>query len=624
MPPGWLSGGALIVRKDGAILEANAAIVAWAGMAGGTAGKRLIDCLRFPAWREPVEGLLQATAPFGVLALSGSGPAGPEWYSLEAARHGEVVFLRLNSTLAPAEPGEPAEQALYLRLTRAEAQLQAFIERWPGVVFHQRPDFAFQWISPRIEELTGEPPARWRAQPELFWKIVHESDLEELQQHLKRPDQDGEGVVRSFRIRHLKTGRVTYILEHRKTLRGENGETAGYEGVWLDVTRQTVAEKRLSSAAWKETLALLTMGLAHDFSNIMAGILSLSETFQAQVEKEHPFQEGLALIQQNARQASQLVQRILNLHRGRVGERNYHNLNDLVADTVELVRKVVPRRIVIQTDLATEALPLYVDAVEFRQVFINLTLNAVEAMPQRGHLVFRTSLHREPLALPHRHGKLPRLPWVCLSVEDDGCGIPARNLGSIFDPFFTTKALNKGSGLGLYNARLFVDKHEGVLGVESEERVRTVFRVCLPLADFTEAEQLLTRQETRRHTLLLLGGTGVTLDSTAEFLRQHGFYVVTAGTAEGARELLRSPDFQFSGVMLLITGNDPALETVFQSVREQGLPFKCILQIVSRNQDEVENALLRAADLVLAPDVPPTELAARLQSLLDGAAARSL
>jgi nitrogen-specific signal transduction histidine kinase len=126
----------------------------------------------------------------------------------------------------------------------------------------------------------------------------------------------------------------------------------GYEGVWLDVTRQTIAEKRLSSAAWKETLAVLTMGLAHDFSNVMAGIHSISESFLAQIDAQNPFHEGMSLIRQNSLQASQLVQRIINLHHGKTGERNYHDLNEIVGGLVELGRKIIPRRIEITIELA--------------------------------------------------------------------------------------------------------------------------------------------------------------------------------------------------------------------------------------------------------------------------------
>src|SRR5687768_7848488 len=140
-----------------------------------------------------------------------------------------------------------------------------------------------------------------------------------------------------------------------------------------------IAEKRLASAVWKETLGVLTMGLAHDFSNIMAGIYSLSETYQSALQQEDDHFQGFGLIKRNSLQATQLVQRILSLHQGKVGQRNYYSANELVTDTLEIVRKTV-RRISLHTNFSADQLPLYIDPVEFRQVLVNLTLNASDAM----------------------------------------------------------------------------------------------------------------------------------------------------------------------------------------------------------------------------------------------------
>ena len=259
----------------------------------------------------------------------------------------------------------------------------------------------------------------------------------------------------------------------------------GYEVVWLDVTRQTIAEKRLSTAAWKETLAVLTLGMAHDFTNIIAGIHSLSESFLARMDGRHPFHEGLSLVKKNSLQASQLVKRMVNLHLGQTGERNYHNLNDIVGDLVELVTKILPRRIQLAADLSLLQLPAYLDVVEFRQVVINLLLNAADAMPRGGRLTLRTSRHEELPALENMKGMAPRLPCICLAIEDTGCGIKPRHLASIFDPFFTTKA--KGSGLGLYNARLAIEKLQGAISVVSKEGAGASFQIWLPEADFSES-----------------------------------------------------------------------------------------------------------------------------------------
>src|SRR5262249_7318681 len=162
----------------------------------------------------------------------------------------------------------------------------------------------------------------WGRQPQRFWQVVHEADIEDLRRQIQRAPLAPQGTTSTYRIRNLKTGRVAYVLEHRQAVTSSNGLLLGYEGVWLDITRQTIASKRRSSAAWKETLSILPMGLAHDFSNIMAGIHSLSETFLSQVDAQHPFSEGLGLIRAHSLQASQLVHRIIHLHHGKTGERN--------------------------------------------------------------------------------------------------------------------------------------------------------------------------------------------------------------------------------------------------------------------------------------------------------------
>src|SRR3984957_5017547 len=171
---------------------------------------------------------------------------------------------------------------------------------WPCVIFSQRPDFSLQFASQNIKELTGLDSDDWCGQRDPFWELVHESDAADLRQQFKRAAQSNSPVTNTYRIRHALTGRVAYILEHRQPISNPPGLLLGYEVVWLDVTRQTIAERRLSTAAWKETLAVLTLGMAHDFTNVISGIHSLSESFLAQMDDQHPFHEGLSLIKKSS------------------------------------------------------------------------------------------------------------------------------------------------------------------------------------------------------------------------------------------------------------------------------------------------------------------------------------
>lgn len=622
----WLNAGAAVVDDHGRLVESNEEFACWAGISpyesaslAELLGRRCAD------WKEELEGILAREETFQAGYLEECSANPPCWYRYELAAADRRRFFRLSRCLPPLdeltesawdkyldEPGPRRE--LYARTLRAEGQLKLLGGKWPGVLFNQRADYTFSFVSRKIEDWTGISTIDWARRPQRFWDVVHEADVGELQNQLSRC-KSGEPATTTFRIRHAQTGRVTYILERREAILSSNGLVLGYDGAWIDVSRQTIAEKRLVSAVWKETLGVLTMGLAHDFSNILAGVYSLSETYQSSVKPGDDLYEAFGLIKRNSLQATQLVQRILSLHQGKVGQRNYYNANELVSDTLEVLRKTV-RRLQVHTDYCQDQLPLYIDPIEFRQLMVNLTLNAADAMPEGGDLYYSTSLHEELPPLDLFQGILPKTPAVCVAVRDTGCGIAADHLNQIFDPFFTTKPLNKGSGLGLYNARLFVEKHGGAISVQSLEGAGTTFRVWLPKANFTESERFQTELVLGRKTLLLVEPTGKTLDQAAQSLRESGFYVATAASERSAIELLHAPDYHFDAVLALVNGKNRVSSRLFNEISRMKVPIKKIVQIYGSNEDEHDTGLLERADFVIRSDLPANEIAAKVREVL--------
>jgi signal transduction histidine kinase len=582
-------------------------------------------------WQGSLARLRDSTTPFERMNIKLAGDPGhsPQWFTLEVGRAPQNSFARVSSMLPPLadlEEGiwdehlrnDAARREMFVRLLRAEARLEGLTRRWPCVIFSQRPDFSLQFASPNIKELTGMDESDWSSQRGRFWDLVHESDAAELRQQFKRAVQTGSGVTSTYRIRHFLTGRVAYILEHRQPAISHSGLLLGYEVVWLDVTRQTIAEKRLLTAAWKETLAVLTLGMAHDFTNIIAGIHSLSESFLSSLDAAHPFHEGLSLIKKSSLQAGQLVQRMIALHLGQTGERNYHDLNDIVHDLVDLVNKILSRRIQVSTDLEPVQLPVYLDVVEFRQVVINLMLNAADSMPQGGVLTLETRRHKELPVLENMKGVAPRLPCISLAIQDTGVGIKQRHLASIFDPFFTTKS--KGSGLGLYNARIAMERHQGAISVISKEGLGTTFQLWLPEADFSESARLQEeafRARSTRRSLLLVGQVGEVLDETAEWLRSHNYHVVVAASTDNLAELLQSSDYQFAGVLLLAEPNNPALNSLPAEFRQQRKDLKLVLKPVGCSQDDLDGQLLKDIDLLLNPDLSEADMLNKLNVFFD-------
>ena len=211
-------------------------------------------------------------------------------------------------------------------------------------------------------------------------------------------------------------------------------------------------------------------------------------------------------------------------------------------------------------------------------------------------------------------GVAPRLPCVCLQVDDTGGGIAPGDLHRLFDPFFTTKFVNQGTGLGLHTARLFAERNHGAISVESSAGAGATFRLWLPQADFNEADEMLTAAQQRPRRLLLAGGTTTALKTLADFWRKNHFEVVLAHG--DAQAILLSGEHAFDA-LLLVGGEDDAPFTALAALaRRQKLPLKIIV-LDARDQAVAEGAPPSGlAALVLPSDLPPEEILRRVTALL--------
>jgi hypothetical protein len=206
---------------------------------------------------------------------------------------------------------------------------------------------------------------------------------------------------------------------------------------------------------------------------------------------------------------------------------------------------------------------------------------------------------------------------IYLSVQDTGTGIPARFLGSIFDPFVTTKPLGKGSGLGLYHAQLFVEKHNSAISVQTKEGVGSTFHLWFGEADFSEEQTASKTDKVRRHTLLVTGMPGENLQRTVSLLSANGYYVVPTHSEGAALEALYSPYFQFTGLIVLAAGEDSEGVALFERVRAHRMPIKTILIRSNEDREDLEEKFVRTVDVVISANACAKELLPRLRSTLE-------
>jgi PAS domain S-box-containing protein len=249
-------------------------------------------------------------------------------------------------------------------------------------------------------------------------------------------------------------------------------------------------EEQLRHAQKLEAVGTLAGGVAHDFNNLLGAIIGCAELARESAESEST-RRDLDELLLAAQRGRQLVRRILNFSRRQERTREIVRLENLVAETIQLLQATLPARIDIQTRHARDVPAVLADPTSIHQVIMNLATNAAHAMPDGGTL----EIDLGPIEITERGSPgLPELragTYARILVRDTGCGIEPSHLERVFEPFFTTKPPGSGSGLGLAMVRGIMREHEGTVTLQSQLRQGTVVQCYFPavLDGVTESPQ---------------------------------------------------------------------------------------------------------------------------------------
>ena len=283
-----------------------------------------------------------------------------------------------------------------------------------------------------------------------------------------------EGLSRGKMVKHIelglktKTGKIIPISWSFALMRDDAQAVVGIVGVGQDLAERRELESQLFHSAKLASLGVMAGGIAHEIRNPL-GISSAA----AQLLLEYPENETLRKecaqkIYSGIKRASQIIEELLKFSRPSEGRFELTNINDAVMETLTLIEKqLVLMRIEIKKNLDRHIPLIESEKNLLKQAFLNMFLNAANAMPDGGTLTLTTATD----------GKNS----VMISFRDTGCGIPSENADKIFDPFFTTMPVGKGTGLGLSITYSIIKHHEGVILVESAVGKGTSFTIKLPI-----------------------------------------------------------------------------------------------------------------------------------------------
>ncbi len=244
-------------------------------------------------------------------------------------------------------------------------------------------------------------------------------------------------------------------------------------GIIRDISDRKKTETELIKLEKLESLGILAGGIAHDFNNLLTVILGNIALAQFDAVGSESLCKRLSDAEKAVLRARELTQQLLTFSKGGAPIRKTVSIRDIVTEACgfSLSGSNVKCLLAFDDDLK----PADVDAGQISQVMHNLVINAVQAMPAGGTLrvTYKNMTVPEGTELPLNPG-----PYVRISLQDEGRGIPKEILTKIFDPYFSTKS--KGSGLGLATSYSIIKKHDGHIAVESEAGSGAVFHVYLP------------------------------------------------------------------------------------------------------------------------------------------------
>jgi two-component system, cell cycle sensor histidine kinase and response regulator CckA len=250
-----------------------------------------------------------------------------------------------------------------------------------------------------------------------------------------------------------------------------------------DITARREAEReqealraQLEQAQKMESVGRLAGGIAHDFNNILMVQKGYCELMRRGLSKDDPLAESLAQIDASAERAAGLTRQLLAFSRRQTLLPRVIDLNVLLGDMGRMLQRLIGEDVELITVPAPEPAVVKADPGQIEQVIVNLSVNARDAMPSGGRL----TIELREVWVEQSDEVRPAGRYVELSVHDTGCGMDAETRRRIFEPFFTTKPIGRGTGLGLSTVDGIVHQSGGNIGVESQLRQGTTFRVWLP------------------------------------------------------------------------------------------------------------------------------------------------
>ena len=456
---------------------------------------------------------------------------------------GEIVGVIVALTLGTSRV-EQSTRSLEIRL--GESQRLGRVGSWIYDIRRRRAEG-----SPEFFRIIGVNSAML-AWPHDLLKYIHPDDRESVRARI----DSVIGAEKPFALCEFRVVRPDGSTRH-VIMRGElkyavEGVPLMAWGTLQDVTERHGLEEQLQRARQMEGLGQLAGGIAHDFNNILTVIQVETGFLLEGLSDNDPLNAEVVEIRRAAERAAGLTRQLLAFSRKQILRPRLVHLNMLVADTTNMLRRLIGEDIELVTHFIADQAATLGDPGQLEQVLVNLAVNARDAMPKGGVLRIETSV----VTMPPEDTVCAPGDYAVLTVSDTGHGMDENVRRRIFDPFFTTKPPGKGTGLGLSTVFGIVEQCGGKVHVESAPGRGARFTIYLPRAtpdsapSAAQPDRVADPGHPTRATLLLVEDEPVLRSLSQRALENEGYTVLTAEDGFDALAVAET----FSGAIdLLIT-----------------------------------------------------------------------
>lgn len=390
------------------------------------------------------------------------------------------------------------------------------------------------------DDLSG--PENDLAALDIFWKAVVAGEEKRFEWQAQRP-KDGKCFPVHVTLRRVDVEGSHAILAVVRDM--SEAKEAEAERIHL--------EEALHQSRKMDAIGQLAGGVAHDFNNMLGGIIGAAEMMERRLNKPQDLPRYLEMILTSAEQAARLTDKLLSFARKQTTVAAAISLLDPIEDALTILSRTMDRRITLERHYPKEPLMVVGDPAHLQSAFLNLLINATHAMPNGGTLsVDLDSVDLDLKACLAGSQELSPGPYARISFRDTGHGIDKEDLPRIFEPFFTTKDQGKGTGLGLAATYGVIQQHRGAIDVTSTPESGTTFTIHLPLtrASSTSVASLDKPAVSGQGHVLVVDDEPVMRETAKSLLEDIGYRVTVAEHGQEAVDRIRESGKEIDLVLL--------------------------------------------------------------------------